>query len=123
MATEKPTLSALEEQVNPAVVEDVQAAPEATPEVAENEPVETTAEVDFSDEEAALAACEAGLELDEETAEEAVEAEEQAAQDAAEQEAEEQATQDATEQEAEEQAAQEAVEQEAEEQIVNGFLK
>ena len=71
MATEKPTLSALEEQVSPAVAEDVQAAPEATVEVAEPETAETTVEVDFSDEEAALAAQEAGLELDDETAEEA----------------------------------------------------
>ncbi len=71
MATEKPTLSALEEQVSPAVAEDVQAAPEATAEVAETEPAVEIPEVDFSDEEAALAAHEAGLELDEETAEEA----------------------------------------------------
>ena len=71
MATENPTLSALDEQVSPAVAEDVQAAPEATVEVAEPETAETTVEVDFSDEEAALAAQEAGLELDDETAEEA----------------------------------------------------
>ena len=71
MATENPTLSALDEQVNPAVVEDVQVVPEATVEAAENELSDVTPEVDFSDEEAALAAREAGLELDEETAEEA----------------------------------------------------
>ncbi len=71
MATENPTLSALDEQVSPAVAEDVQVAPEATAEVAEQEPVEVTPEVDFADEDAALAAQEAGLELDEETAEEA----------------------------------------------------
>ena len=71
MATENPTLSALDEQVSPAVAEDVQVAPEATAEVAEQESAEVTPEVDFADEDAALAAQEAGLELDEETAEEA----------------------------------------------------
>ena len=49
MATENPTLSALDEQVSPAVAEDVQAAPEVTVEVAEPETAETTVEVDFSD--------------------------------------------------------------------------
>ena len=53
------------------MAEDVQVAPEATAEVAEQEPVEVTPEVDFADEDAALAAQKAGLELDEETAEEA----------------------------------------------------
>ena len=71
MATEKPTLSALDEQVNPAVVEDAQDVPAAAVDAAENELSDATAEVDFADEEAALAARDAGLELDEETAEEA----------------------------------------------------
>ena len=71
MATEKPTLSALDEQVNPAVVEDAQDVPAAAVDAAENELSDATAEVDFAEEEAALAARDAGLELDEETAEEA----------------------------------------------------
>ena len=71
MATEKPTLSALDEQVNPAVVEDAQDVPAAAVDAAENELSDATPEVDFADEEAALAARDAGLELDEETAEEA----------------------------------------------------
>lgn len=118
MATEKPTLSALDELVS-TTVEDVQAAPEAAdvtsttagepaaecagepvaaPETAPTEagdpptrpqpaaacapepsaaPAPETAEVDFADEEAALAARDAGLELGEETAEEEAAAEEQ----------------------------------------------
>ena len=71
MATEKPTLSALDEQVNLLQVEDAQDVPAAAVEAAENELSDATAEVDFTDEEAALAARDAGLELDEETAEEA----------------------------------------------------
>ncbi len=83
MATENPTLSALEEQVSPAAAEDVQVVSEAPVEVAANDPSEVTAEVaanepangpqevDFSDEDAALAAQNAGLEIDDETAEEA----------------------------------------------------
>ena len=84
MATENRTLSAPEEQVSPVVAEDVQTTTaaeavvaddvNATPEVetvkAEVE-AERPAEVDFADEEAALAADEAGLEVGEETAEEA----------------------------------------------------
>ena len=71
MATENPTLSALEEQVSPQVAEDAQTTPDAAAEAVQNENVEPQAEVDFSDEEAALAASDAGLELDEETVEEA----------------------------------------------------
>ncbi len=70
MATENPTLSALDEQVNPAVVEDANEQPAATEEVVEQELSEETPAVDFADEEAALAARDAGLELEEATAEE-----------------------------------------------------
>ena len=70
MATENRTLSAPEEQVSPVVaVEDVQTM--ATEEVVENEEQNTPEEVDFADEEAALAAQQADLEVGEETAEEA----------------------------------------------------
>ena len=70
MATENRTLSAPEEQVSPAVVaEDVQT--NATEEVATNDVVTTPEAVDFADEEAALAAQQADLEVGEETAEEA----------------------------------------------------
>lgn len=70
MATENPTLSALDEQVSPVAAEDVQVNAEAAVEAVEGEPSEVTPAVDFSDEDAALAAQDAGLELDEETAEE-----------------------------------------------------
>ena len=70
MATENRTLSAPEEQVSPAVVaEDVQTS--ATEEVATNDVVTTPEAVDFAEEEAALAAQQADLEVGEETAEEA----------------------------------------------------
>ncbi len=68
MATEKTTLSALEEQVGPQAAEDAQIVTEAPAAVVVEEPV---TEVDFGEEEAALAAADAGLELGEETAEEA----------------------------------------------------
>ena len=71
MATENPTLSALEEQVSPVVAEDAQTTPEVVETAAQTETSEEAPEVDFADEEAALAAQDAGLELDEETAEEA----------------------------------------------------
>lgn len=82
MATEKPTLSALDEQVSPVAAEDVQAVSVPTEEaaseptevaaaVAANDPVSDPVTVDFSDEDAALAAQDAGLELGDETAEEA----------------------------------------------------
>lgn len=82
MATENPTLSALDEQVSPVAAEDVQVAPaeavettseptEVAADEAANEPANESVEVDFSDEDAALAAEDAGLELSDETAEEA----------------------------------------------------
>ncbi len=71
MATENPTLSALEEQVSPVVAEDAVTTTEVVAETAQNECVEPVPEVDFSDEDVALAASDAGLELDDETAEEA----------------------------------------------------
>lgn len=76
MATENLTLSAPEEQVSPAVAEDVQMTATETVVATEDvTPTEeaATPEVDFADEEAALAASEAGLEVGEETAEEAAE--------------------------------------------------
>ena len=76
MATENQILSAPEEQVSPVTAEDVQTTTTeevvATDEVTLAEEVATPA-VDFADEEAALAASEAGLEVGEETAEEAAE--------------------------------------------------
>ena len=76
MATENTICPAPEEQVSP-VAEDVQTAPAAAEQtiaeantcVAEEAPAQVP--VDFTAEEAELAAAEAGLELDEETAEEA----------------------------------------------------
>ena len=53
------------------VAEDAQTTPEVVETAAQTENSEVTPEVDFADEEAALAAQDAGLELDEETAEEA----------------------------------------------------
>lgn len=91
MATEKPTLPAPEEQVSPAA-EDAQANPAVTvrvpepempaagPEVAESEEdASRDVQVDFADEEAALAAQNAGLEIEGATPEEEA-AEELAAQ-------------------------------------------
>ena len=75
MATENLTLSAPEEQVSPTIAaEDVQRQEATEPVVATDETTrseEVTPEVDFADEEAALAADEAGLEVGDETAEEA----------------------------------------------------
>ncbi len=92
MATEKPTPAAPEEPINPAV-EAVQPSSPATEPVAEHpqpavpaatetpvvqpagEAAEELPQVDFADEEAALAARQAGLEIEGETDEEAAEAE------------------------------------------------
>ncbi len=79
LAPENTTLSALEEQVGPQGAEDTQTAATAATDGAAAE--EKTTEVDFVEEEAALAAADAGLELGEETAEEAA-AEETPAEDA-----------------------------------------
>ncbi|MDO4758981.1 MAG: DUF349 domain-containing protein [Rikenellaceae bacterium] len=79
MATEQVTLPAPEEQVSPAVAEDVKTQVAAEETAAEEPVIEPTTEesqaapVDFAEEEVALAAQQAGLELDEETAEEAAE--------------------------------------------------
>ncbi|MBR5464194.1 MAG: DUF349 domain-containing protein [Alistipes sp.] len=74
MATENLTLSAPEEQVSPMQAEDVQTTATETVVAADDvttaEEVETS-RVDFSDEEAALAASEAGLEVGDEMPEEA----------------------------------------------------
>lgn len=70
MATEKPTLSAPEEQVS-RQAEDAQAPRAVVSEPETTEPAESVPQVDFADEEAALAARQAGLEIEGVTAEEA----------------------------------------------------
>lgn len=70
MATEKPILSAPEEQVS-RQAEDAQALGAVVPEPETTEPAESVPQVDFADEEAALAARQAGLEIEGVTAEEA----------------------------------------------------
>ncbi|MDE5851691.1 MAG: DUF349 domain-containing protein, partial [Alistipes sp.] len=88
MATEKPTPAAPEEPVSPAA-EAVQPSSTATEPAAESpqsaapaatetpvvQPADEVPQVDFADEDAALAAQQAGLEIEGETAEEAAEAE------------------------------------------------